>query len=430
LRETLEEGYVDTASSLEVFQQLRIELDMSEEEHRTTLTELGIEDRALLDPSRLRTKENLVRLNGYRKALKRVMFLQHPQSGFDLGEVDGNAIKELKKEYSITTQEEAEILGNFDPQTGSVRRAGYLLEQLAIQIDRYRAFHQAILNQDRLVLRVLKNTVHNKKRLMVTSLLEILVQLGESLPSRNIAENLNILSPVVLTEILENLDSEWRDLLDAKVLEILERPSSTSLGCSLQIDIPTIIGHLEAQIYDRDPLACAVSLYAVNHLEPTWAKKLTRAFLAANNPELIKQVVNRIINFERVLTLADFPYLEKLVYLFNSDFFLGVRSETLIALGDRAYIKTYQAEELVMEEGEGQIQMKGARVKELLPGQILDELEVLSHQKQAGTIIAKVSPTPLLAIPVDSCDEILAQDGDFARRVLEMESCRLQSLLS
>ena len=88
---------------------------------------------------------------------------------------------------------------------------------------------------------------------------------------------------------------------------------------------------------------------------------------------------------------------------------------------------------LLLIEGEAQIEMHDAdgnvSVRNLLPGQILDELEVLSHSKQAGTIMAKVAKTRILAISVDTFDDLLDRDHEFARRVLEMESRRLQQLV-
>lgn len=52
LRETLEEGYVNFFNSLEVLQQMRHALDISEKEHLRVLTELGVEDPNLLNPSK------------------------------------------------------------------------------------------------------------------------------------------------------------------------------------------------------------------------------------------------------------------------------------------------------------------------------------------------------------------------------------------
>jgi CRP-like cAMP-binding protein len=140
-----------------------------------------------------------------------------------------------------------------------------------------------------------------------------------------------------------------------------------------------------------------------------------------------------------------FSTIEKLVYLSNSDFFSGMKIETLMELADRAQIKAYKASAVVTEEGdtcrelllliEGEAQIEthdndgNVSMRNLLPGQILDELEVLSHSAQAGTILAKVAKTRILAIPVDTFDDLLDRDHEFARRVLEMESRRLQQLV-
>jgi CRP-like cAMP-binding protein len=61
---------------------------------------------------------------------------------------------------------------------------------------------------------------------------------------------------------------------------------------------------------------------------------------------------------------------------------------------------------------------------------MLDELEVLAHTVHSGTAIAKATPTRVLAIPVDTFDDLFDRDRDFARRVLEMESSRLQQVIS
>lgn len=49
MREALEEGYVNYSSSLEILQQMRQELGITDDEHRIVMEELGIEDPELLD---------------------------------------------------------------------------------------------------------------------------------------------------------------------------------------------------------------------------------------------------------------------------------------------------------------------------------------------------------------------------------------------
>ena len=57
-------------------------------------------------------------------------------------------------------------------------------------------------------------------------------------------------------------------------------------------------------------------------------------------------------------------------------------------------------------------------------------LEVLAHRDLDNTILADSDGTRILAIPVDAFDTLLDQDADFARRVLGLESQRLQQLMT
>jgi CRP-like cAMP-binding protein len=68
-------------------------------------------------------------------------------------------------------------------------------------------------------------------------------------------------------------------------------------------------------------------------------------------------------------------------------------------------------------------------ISNLLPGKVLDELEVLTHTNQSGTIVAKASPTRVLAIPVDTFDDLMDRDRHLAIKVLELESLRIKGLL-
>ncbi|MGF1577112.1 MAG: Crp/Fnr family transcriptional regulator, partial [Cyanophyceae cyanobacterium] len=87
---------------------------------------------------------------------------------------------------------------------------------------------------------------------------------------------------------------------------------------------------------------------------------------------------------------------------------------------------------LILIEGKAEISMYDNNqlvISSLLPGQILDELEVLSHGRQSGRIMAMASPTRLLAVAVDQLDQILERDPDLSRRILEWEARRLQQVL-
>ncbi len=462
LRDALEEGYVDTSSSLEVLKQMRSELNISNEEHREVLEELGVEDPELLNPSKQRSRENSVRLTGYRKALERMVSLRQRQSGRDfstdigdktsIGDLlqnDSNAIRALRREYSINSQEEAEILEGFDTEASIVRRADFLLSQIYDLTDRYRAFNQPILLKQGNVLTLLRSTVQQKKRLIVRGLLEILESLGQDAEAIRIAQSLGSLSPIVLQELLEDQTSQWHSRLSAEIIALLWQPEESAPACSLDLKPEVIIGHLEALLQEPNQVIQAMSLYILYQLDDKRGRTQSRQLLVSNleGKTLIREMAETLLNPKHQPNTAEaaFATIEKLVYLSNSDFFIGMKSETLMELADRAQIRAYKASAVVTEEGdtcrelllliegEAQIEMHDANgevsVKNLLPGQILDELEVLSHSAQAGTIIAKVAKTRILAIPVDTFDDLLDRDHEFARRVLEMESRRLQQLV-
>ena len=475
LREALEEGYVNTSSSLEVLQQVRSELDISNEEHRLILEELGVEDPDLLDPNRQRSRENLVRLSGYRRALERLLSFQSHQVAQtpinvtgkktiqDLLSKEPESVQRLRQEYSVTLREEEEILDHLDPEAMVLRRADFLLDRLENLIQRYQGLNQPVLHKWESVLTLLRSSVRQKKRLLVTGLLEILEHLDHHPPSGEvnetpafyIARSLGKLSPSVLQDLLEESarspehPTSWQRRLSPEILALLTQPSEAATACSLELSVAAIATHLEVLVFEPNPLIQSISLFMVYQLDAQRGQERARNVLKSQpQPSLLVQEVAATIlepSTTPDLELVPFTTLEKLVYLYNSDFFSGVQGETLIQLADRAVVKVYKTNEVITEEGdtcrelllliEGSAQIQHSQpnhqklTKDLLPGQVLDELEVLAHTQQSSTIVAKATPTRLLAIPVDTFDDLLERDGDLTRRVLEMESSRLQQLI-
>jgi hypothetical protein len=451
LREALEEGYVDTASSLEVLQQIRSELEVSEPEHRQILEELGVEDPQLLDPHQRRTKENLVRLNGYRKALERVMSLRERQAGSqtDLRQREQNELRSLRRDYSITLQEETAIIEDLDPERLTIRRAELLLEQLHNSIDRYHALNEPLLKSDPAPVAVVRSIVKQHKRLLVISLLDILAELEQNTPDRAdspallIATDLGNLCSTALQELLTD-KSRWK--LSADILERLNAPT-VPVPVAVELSPAAIATHLESMLSEQNPLMQAATLYLLYRIAPDRATAQIRYWQESKRKlsPLMQEMV-KIIKDKDTAILSDFTTLEKLVYLHESDFFNGVYDETLIELANRSTVKTYQTGEFITEQGDtcrelllsiaGTAEIhyqqpdSSTRVVAILPGRVLDELEVLSHSTLTNTIVATASPTRILALPVDMFDDMFDRDPDFARRILELESRHLQQLVN
>lgn len=452
VREALEEGYVNYSSSLDVLQRMRRELSITDDEHRIVLEELGIEDPELLNPNRQRSLENQIRLSGYRKSLERLMLLQSKQSE-GLRSKDGNrtileqlsakdaaAIRSLRREYSITPQEEDWILTGFSANAGSVKKAEFLLAQLPELIDSYRALNQPMLREYQSVLVLLRENIKHKKELIVRSVLETLVILQNYPVASTLAQSLQASSPAILVELLDQED--WGDRLSPEILQFLNQLGDSPVSCSLEFSSQQIVSYLEALLQDQNPLIQVTALYMIAQLDAERSQEIVQTQRYAAQSEIVRETAEQLLSITTSCPpLTAFPTLEKLVYLFNSDFFHRMQSETLIALAHQAEVRVYSTDDVITEagdtcrelllllEGDAKIHYRlgdDVRVEYLQPGQTLDELEVLAHSTSENTILAASKKTRILAISVDTFDDLLDHDPDFARRVLELESRQLQ----
>jgi CRP-like cAMP-binding protein len=463
VREALEEGYANYSSSLEVLQQLRQELGITDDEHRDVLEELGIEDPELLNPDRKRSLENQIRLTGYRKSLERLMRLQQQDlTNSDRAlDPDSAEINALRREYSIDPQEEAWIMSGISPDADNLRRAEFLLAQLPTLITCYRGLNQPILHEYQSVLMLLRSSIHHKKELIIRNILEILVSLNHDLSAIALAHQLGDLAPVVLLELLES--ENWQDRLHPEILARLTPLQGIESTCPIDYSIEETLTSLLPLLDDRNPLIQTACLYIIAQLDlvgvgdslllgtaalkENRSQTLSRNYASIQNSSLLLQETVKIIlsASTELPQLASFPLLEKAVYLFNSDFFHRMHSETLIALAERAEVRTFTNNEVITEAGdtcrelllliEGNANIlfnlpdREVRIERLQLGQTLDELEVLARSDSKNTIVAEGDFTRILAVPVSAFDDLLDRDRDFARRVLELESRQLQKFM-
>jgi 4Fe-4S binding domain len=379
VREALEEGYANYASSLEVLQQLRQELGVTDDEHRDVLEELGIEDPELLNPDRQRSLENQIRLTGYRKSLERLMLLQRQQDLTNIDRtLDPNSVEidVLRRQYSINSQEEAWILSGLAPEAGNLRRAEFLLAQLPDLIACYRGLNQPILREQHVVLMLLKSSIYHKKELIIRTILETIISLNndslsEMLGQRaaiSLAQQLGNLAPVVLLELLES--ENWRERLHPEIIAQLTPLSGLANSCAIDYSIAETLDSLAPLLDDRNPLIQTACLYIVVQLDlvgvgdslplGTASLKENRSQTIArnyasiqNSSSLLQETVEIILSASPDCPqLANFPLLEKTVHLFNSDFFHQMYSETLIALAESAEFRTFTDREVITEAGD------------------------------------------------------------------------------
>lgn len=229
LREALEQGNTDSASSLEILRQIRQELNLKDEDHFTVLTELGLAEPDLLDVKKRRTRESQLRLESYRQALAS-MLLDLVDGGMSLQEAMQHQKKQiqfLKLEYGMTSEEEENALSQLleGEKSTILRKAEGLLEQMQQLAGRNQSLSNQALEVQTPVFRLLRLTaVQNKQQIITKQMLGLLEVLGDAPESIQLADATRLLAASAVSEILQMTEGTftWRARLKPEVLGILE----------------------------------------------------------------------------------------------------------------------------------------------------------------------------------------------------------------
>jgi hypothetical protein len=302
VRESLEKGYINYSSSLEVLQQMRQELGITDDEHQQVLEELGIEEPELLDPNHQRSLENQVRLGGYRQCLERLMLLPKkqadPKDYPGLLPRDSAKIRSLRHQFSITEREEAAILSELSPEAGKLKRADFLLVQLTQLVDCYRALNQPILRTYREVFILLREAVHHKKERIVGTILETLAIFQNDPQAISLAKSLAELAPTVLGELLES--NHWHHRLHPDTFRHLTQPGANPIACSLESSAKEILSYLEILVQEPNPLIQTAALYAIAQIAPESSKTIARNYLHQSHPLVLRETAEIILSNTKV----------------------------------------------------------------------------------------------------------------------------------
>jgi hypothetical protein len=448
VRDALAEGYVNVASSLDVLRRMRQELGISDDEHRLLLEELGVEDPALLDPDQRRSLEDQVRLSGYRRSLERVLRLQQQlavagttETGQDGGASAQHELAALVRQFSISSAEEAEAIEILDPVSGAAHRAELLLDRLAPLHRSLQAMAAAELEHQPLLVSLLEERLRHRQELCLEGILRSLALLPPTSDREPLVHRLRQLAQGSLQPLLAS--PRWRDSLPAELLDALRRQPAAPEPALPQSTRAQTLEQLELLVEDPEPSVAASALVLLSDLDPQRGKACSAPLRGPSSPVWVRHTVDQLLALSPPAALADLPDLEKRVVLATSDFFRRTWADTLDLLADQSEIRRYEPgaaiteagdtcrELLLLIEGSARVEVRGdegLRVTRMQPGQVLDELEVLSHGTTENTIVAETSGTRVLAVPVDCFDTTLERDPDFARRVLALETRQLQRI--
>lgn len=448
VRDALAEGYVNVASSLEVLRRMRQELGISDDEHRLLLEELGVEDPSLLDPDQRRSLEDQVRLSGYRRSLERVLRLQQQLAGAgpaQTGRTGGGSgdaeLAALMRRFAISPGEQAQALEILDPVAGAAHRAQLLLDRLEPLQRSLQALAAADLQHQPLLVSLLEDRLLHREELCLEGLLRSLAQLPSPSAREPLVQRLRQLAPDRLQPLLSS--PRWRDGLPSELLNSLRPQPAAPEGPRPQLSREQILEQLEQLVEDPEPSVAASALVLLSNLDPRRTATCSAPLRAPSSPAWVRRTVKQLLDQPSPAALADLPDLEKRVVLATSDFFRRTWADTLDLLADQSEIRRYEAgaaiteagdtcrELLLLVEGSARIEVRGeegVQVSPMRPGQVLDELEVLSHGTTENTIVAETSGSRVLAVPVDCFDTTLERDPDFARRVLALETRQLRRI--
>jgi pSer/pThr/pTyr-binding forkhead associated (FHA) protein len=315
LREALENGNVDSSSSLGVLQQMREQLEISSDEHQIILTELGINEPELLDPQHQLTREQRLRLESYRQALE-LLLLELIEEGMPLEDAlqqKNIQIRSLKQEYRISGAEDAQILAELFNQNGVLMRAAdAMLDQLQILAQRAFILTEGVPNPESAVFELLHTSVETHQVLVSTQLLSILEILGDQPDALRIAQTLSSLAGRQVKTVFQNPTLRWSERLSPRILVALSadvpspqpisedvatlleqnatedplsnRPSSTTLKSFSPSQMKIAIQTLQEFFLESDPLIQAASLYAIYQLDPQQGQRLAQSLIQENKP--------------------------------------------------------------------------------------------------------------------------------------------------
>jgi hypothetical protein len=309
LRETLEQGNADSASSLEVLRQIRQELNIKDEDHFTVLTELGVSEPELLDPKKRRSREGQLRIESYRQTLAS-MVLDLVDSGISLQEALQRQRKQmqfLKLEYGITSEEEDAVLSQLltGEKSTILRKAEALREQMQQLAWRYEVLSHPSLRDQGVAFEFLRLTaVQHKQQILTKQMLGLLEMLGSATEAIDLATSTQAIAATVLPEILQSSEGSvtWEQRLNPAVFGILEAaPSPQNRIATPAIDptaLPTVLEDLTREL---DPLVSALALHSLNLLDFKKAEDKAQQLLKSDpkGPWLVKETAQALLDTAR-----------------------------------------------------------------------------------------------------------------------------------
>ncbi|MBE9041626.1 cyclic nucleotide-binding domain-containing protein [Oscillatoriales cyanobacterium LEGE 11467] len=436
LKEAIAEGRTNTATSLEVFEQMRQHLGIADDEHYTTIAELGIEDPDLLDSRGQHSREEQLRLESYCEALS-YLLMECIDRGIPYHraiELKSRQVRMLQQAYRITGNEHDRILTQlFDRDSDLRTHAEALLSQLQVYTCRHQALTHSVPNPHAAAFVLLRSLVVPVQQRLTTQLLGILEIIGEEDDAISLAKRVGLLAGNLLPQILQDQTAHWRSRLSPHLVEVLvpnwkieENPRlSTQLGRPMRSDVA--IDVLEDLIGEPNTIVRALGLYALHQLKPEGGRQQAKHLLSQGiSDELSIETANKILQPRSPLTT-----LEQMLRLVKTGRFDGLKPPLLMALVRVATLRTYQADEVlyhweesaaqisILIRGKAEIQsvddLQAKSIGTIVPGQIIGTDWGQTREREVAKAVAVMDGTEVLAISTADFDRLLHQHPPLAQ---------------
>jgi FHA domain/Cyclic nucleotide-binding domain len=319
LEESLADGKTQSANSLEMLQDVREELQVTQEEHYSILQSIGVENPSLLDPNVQRGREQQLRLTSYQRGMESLLMdlITSRVSIEDALKQKQSQIDALRSQYRITAEEQDQVLlAMFHPDSALLSTSAVLLGKLQQGKMQQNALTNLPVNPEAQVYQLLLSIVADRQKSIVNQLLNILELLANDAAAPEIARTTGLLAHPEVKELLQTNKPQ----LSAQIQQILLSKSPTTAAGSSD---RTVVGGLHVTIIedkmsqitqlgskavpqisltetlqdllqDVDPLTQAASLHALSQVEPNLPKHITDRVDGSGEP-LLQEIVDRVL---------------------------------------------------------------------------------------------------------------------------------------
>jgi hypothetical protein len=480
LKEALNAGNINSSSSLEVFDLMRHQLDIHEEEHNQILGELGINDAELLNTSRQIMQENESRLGKYRHSLE-LMLRELVESDLPLNksmQLKEAQILAFRQEYDVTAQEEADILASIYKQGSLLDSTAQDAYQKLQTLTRYTHVLQRATNLPMDVVSLLVFKLQQRQRSLIIKLLRIVEIFGDVPEAYQIAKDLEALTRKglaanLLLELLhdETEDLPWHDRLPPQAIAIFNEIKDVTdlhLSPTSRESVFTVLVQL---MEDPDTLVHTGSLYALKQIDLTKATVEAQQILSDHHPHTLlseeaaivvrsnqhssqdrsqvsayRSSDNLATNLLTSINNQGVDTFEKLLLLFRNSLFRPLQTDALAEIARQSEVRVYQLDEVIYQAGDlpktiwavinGSVEIRATgsdrrqRVKKIAPNQTIGQLEVLTQKPFTNLAIVTSPQTLILVINAKVFMQALREDPLYTQHLLVSVSTSLQSVLS